>query len=382
MKEKRMIKRHIDSLGADISLLGFGCMRLPVVGQDPARIDYPAAQSMVDRAIKEGVNYFDTAWPYHERMSEVFVGDTLAKYPRDRYFLASKMPSWEAFTSPAKNMETRFSEQLKKCKTGYFDFYLAHSLDRDNYKRFKQYGMYEFLKKKKAEGKIRRLGFSFHDSPELLKEIIDCYDWEFVQIQLNYLDWNILRAKECYELLTERHLPVIVMEPVRGGALATLNDKAAGILQKADPGASTASWAMRFAASLPNVMTVLSGMSTMDQLEDNVKTISNLKPLDEAESKALAEAAAMYQASGAIPCTGCRYCSDCPAGVDIPRIFSIYNFYQVYKNRIAFNNSYHALSANAQAHNCTVCGQCMTHCPQGIKVPDRLSEIASFAAVG
>jgi predicted aldo/keto reductase-like oxidoreductase len=337
---------------------------------------------MVDRAFKAGVNYFDTAWPYHEKMSEVFVGETLPKYPRDSYYLASKMPTWEVFKSPAEDMEHIFSEQLRKCKVDYFDFYLVHSLDVEHYKNMKQYRMYEFLKKKKDEGKIRRLGFSFHDHPDVLKEIVDNYKWDFVQIQLNYLDWEILKAKESYEILTERHIPVIVMEPVRGGALATLNDKAIGILKQAAPGASVASWAIRFAASLPNVMTVLSGMSSLEQVEDNLATIADFKPLNEAENKVLAEAVAAYRASGTIPCTGCRYCVDCPVGVDIPRIFSFYNLFQVNKDRGGFASGYRAISEKGQAHNCVACGQCMTHCPQGIKIPDRLKEIAAFAAAG
>jgi predicted aldo/keto reductase-like oxidoreductase len=377
-----MINRQVNSLGVDVSLLGFGLMRLPLVDKKADRIDYPVAQNMIDRAIKAGINYFDTAYVYHEKMSEVFAGDTLSKYPRDSYFLASKMPTWEVFPSPLEDMERIFSEQLKHCKVDYFDFYLIHSLDEEHYKNMKQYKMYEFLKNKKAEGKIRRLGFSFHDHPDVLKEIVEGYAWDFVQIQLNYLDWEILKAKENYECLTEHHIPVIVMEPVRGGALATLNEKALGILKKADAGVSAASWAIRFAASLPNVMTVLSGMSTPEQLEDNIKTIENFKPLGEAERRAIADAVTAYRASGTIPCTGCRYCSDCPAGVDIPRIFSFYNIFQVNKDQGGFTSGYRAISEQERAHNCVACGQCMTHCPQGIQIPDRLKEIAAFAAAG
>ncbi|MDR2211019.1 MAG: aldo/keto reductase, partial [Spirochaetaceae bacterium] len=186
-----MVKRHIDSLGVDVSLLGFGCMRFPIINNDYSKIDYPQAQKMIDRAFERGVNYFDTAWPYHEKMSEVFVGEALSKYPRDSYFLASKMPTWESFPSPREDMEKLFSEQLKKCRVDYFDFYLIHSLDKEHLKNCRNYQMYEFLKKKKDEGKIRRLGFSFHDNPELLEEIVRSYTWDFAQIQLNYLDWEV-----------------------------------------------------------------------------------------------------------------------------------------------------------------------------------------------
>jgi predicted aldo/keto reductase-like oxidoreductase len=377
-----MVKRHIDSLGVDVSLLGFGCMRFPVINNEYSKIDYPLAQKMIDRAFEMGVNYFDTAWPYHEKMSEVFVGEALAKYPRDRYFLASKMPTWEVFKSPREDMEKIFSEQLEKCRVDYFDFYLVHSLDKEHLKNCRDYQMYEFLKKKKDEGKIRRLGFSFHDNPELLEEIVQSYAWDFAQIQLNYLDWEVLNAKRLYEYLTEKHIPVIVMEPVRGGSLAALSDKAAGLFKKADPQASISSWAIRFAASLPNVMTVLSGMSTLEQVEDNVRTLSDFKPLNEGEYQIINEAVAVYKASGTIPCTGCRYCTDCPQGVAIPRIFSHYNLYQIDKNKGAFANNYRSLLEREKAHNCVGCGLCMTHCPQQIKIPDFLKEIAAFAEAG
>ncbi|MDR2101695.1 MAG: aldo/keto reductase, partial [Treponema sp.] len=228
-------------------------------------------------------------------------------------------------------------------------------------------------------GKIRRLGFSFHDNPELLEEIVRSYTWDFAQIQLNYLDWEVLNAKRLYECLTENHIPVVVMEPVRGGALAALSDKAAALLKKADPQASISSWAIRFAASLPNVMTVLSGMTTLEQVEDNTHTLSDFKPLSEEEYRVLNEAVAAYRASGTIPCTGCRYCTDCPQGVAIPRIFSHYNLYQIDKNKGAFTNNYQSLLEQEKAHNCVGCGLCMTHCPQQIKIPDFLKEIATFA---
>ncbi|MDR2629400.1 MAG: aldo/keto reductase [Spirochaetaceae bacterium] len=375
-----MVKRHVDSLGVDVSLLGFGCMRLPLIDNDSSKIDYPRAQELIDRAFEGGVNYFDTAWPYHEKMSEVFVGEALSKYPRDRYFLASKMPTWEIFNSPREDMEKLFSEQLRKCRVDYFDFYLVHALDAGHLENCRKYRMYEFLKKKKDEGKIRRLGFSFHDNVEVLEEVVKSYAWDFAQIQLNYLDWEVLNAKGLYEYLSEKHIPVIVMEPVRGGALATLNEKAAGLLKKAAPQSSISSWAIRFAASLPNVMTVLSGMSTLEQVEDNIHTLSDFTPLSEGEYQVISEAVTAYKASGTVPCTGCRYCIDCPQGVAIPRIFSHYNLYQIDKNKEAFANNYRSLLEREKAHNCVACGLCTTHCPQQISIPDTLKEIAAFAA--
>ncbi|MDR0732180.1 MAG: aldo/keto reductase [Treponema sp.] len=374
-----MEKRQIPSLNAGVSLLGFGLMRLPVTGSDKSKIDYSVAGSMVDRAIEGGINYFDTAYVYHERKSEIFAGDVLSKYKRESYYLATKMPTWDAVPSAA-DVPRVFEKQLKKCKTDYFDFYLVHSFDHDHYEQFIKYNMYDYLSKQKEAGRIRRLGFSFHADPSLLEKVVKNHTWDFAQIQLNYVDWEMLNAKRFYDFLTENRIPVVVMEPVRGGALAALNDKASGILKKAAPQASLASWAIRFAASLPNVMTVLSGMSTPEQLEDNLKTMTPFRPLSEEDYKTIKEAAAAYIASGTVPCTGCRYCMDCPAGVDIPRIFSQYNHYQISKNRNTFTGTYRYLLEKEKAHNCVNCGRCVKLCPQGIDIPKHLKEIAEFAA--
>jgi predicted aldo/keto reductase-like oxidoreductase len=379
-----MEKRTIPSLDAAVSLLGFGCMRLPLLAKDKPDIDYKAGQEMVDRAIEAGVNYFDTAWMYHTGLSETFIGEALSHYPRGSFYLATKMPVWMAASEA--ELEKIFSEQLKKCKTEYFDFYLAHNLSRSNFQKLQEMKVFEFLSKKKEEGKIRRLGFSIHDNPEILEKVASAYPWQFAQIQLNYVDWDALDAKRQYEILTRKKLPVIVMEPVRGGVLANLNPKAADILKKANPAASQASWALRFAASLPNVMTVLSGMSSPEQVTDNLKTFAKFTPLTEADYGVLREAATAYRASGAVPCSGCRYCMPCPSGVDIPRVFSIYNHYKAMQGTpmapIVFLNTYTTLIEKEKAHNCAECGQCESHCPQGIKVTGFMKEIAAFAARG
>ncbi|MDR3199994.1 MAG: aldo/keto reductase, partial [Spirochaetales bacterium] len=259
-------------------------------------------------------------------------------------------------------------------------------LSRANFQKLQELKIYEFLAKKKEEGKIRRIGFSIHDNPEVLEEVASAYPWEFAQIQLNYVDWETLDAKRQYEYLTSRNIPVIVMEPVRGGALASLNEKALGVLKKADPKASAASWALRFAASLPNVMTVLSGMSSPEQVEDNLATFNPFRPLSDAEHAVIKEAATAYRASGTIPCSGCRYCMPCPAKVDIPRVFAIYNHYKALSDPrmapIVFRNTYTTLMEGEKAHNCAECGQCESHCPQGIKIPGFMKEIAAFAAAG
>ena len=373
-----MEKRKIASLNAEVSLLGFGLMRLPVVGGDRSKIDYSKAQAMVDRAYKAGVNYFDTAYVYHDKESEVFAGATLSQYPRDSYYLGTKLPTWGPVQS-RDDAARVFDEQLKKCKIDYFDFYLAHSLQDDRMETFKNH-VYEFLRKKKEEGLIRRLGFSFHDTPDLLKEVVKNYEWDFAQIQLNYLDWETADAKGLYGILTENKLPVIVMEPVKGGTLANLSEKPLEVLKKADPASSAASWALRFAGSLPNVMTVLSGMTEPEQVEDNLKTFGTFRPLSDADRRVLEEAATAFHSSGTIPCTACRYCMDCPSGVDIPRILAQYNHYLSTKNRINFSNQYRTIGQSAQAHNCVDCGACVKLCPQKIDIPKYMKEITDLSA--
>ena len=373
-----MEKRKIASLNADVSLLGFGLMRLPLMSDDKTKIDYIKAETMIDMALKGGVNYFDTAYVYHNMQSEVFVGETLSKHKRDSYYLATKMPTWDLVKSDG-DTERIFDEQLKKCKTDFFDFYLIHSLQDDRMDSMAK-NIYGVLRRKKEEGLIKRLGFSFHDHCGVLKEIVKNYDWEFAQIQLNYLDWENADAGGLYKILTEKGLPVVVMEPVKGGTLAVLNEKTLQVLKDADPAASPASWALRFAASLPNVMTVLSGMTEPEHVADNLKTFGNFRPLSEEERVVLARAANVYRSSGAIPCTGCRYCMDCPSGVDIPRVLAQYNHYLSNKNRINFINQYRALNRSMQAHNCVNCGKCVELCPQKIDIPKHLKDVVNFFA--
>jgi len=373
-----MEKRYIDSLKAEVSLLGFGMMRLPVMADDKSKIDYPKARSMIEKAYRAGVNYFDTAYVYHGKESEVFAGDVLSQFPRDSYYLATKIPTWDIVKSK-DDAERIFDEQLKKCKTTYFDFYLAHSLESGRLDNLKN-NIYDFLRKKKEEGLIRRLGFSFHDNPEVLKKIVKQYEWDFAQIQLNYLDWETADAKSLYAILAENKLPAVIMEPIKGGGLARFNDATMEVLKKANAGASAASWALRFAASLPNVMTVLSGMTEPEHVEDNLKTFAAFTPLTDAERKVLAEVATVYHSTGIIPCTGCRYCMDCPYGVDIPRILAQYNYYLYSKNTINFRNQYRTLKNSEQAHNCANCGACVKLCPQRIDIPKHMKEVADFTS--
>jgi predicted aldo/keto reductase-like oxidoreductase len=372
--EKRLIKKS----GEELSLLGFGLMRLPLK-EGSREIDKALALEMVDYAKARGVNYFDTAYVYHEGNSETFAGESLSRYDRDSYKLATKMPLM--MLRQAEQVESIFEEQLKKCRVDYFDYYLLHNINRGQLKAIEDLKVYEKLKEKQRQGKIRHLGFSFHDSPETLEKVVGNYDWDFAQIQLNYLDWDQQDAKGQYTILESKGIPVNVMEPVRGGALADLGGGAEAIFKAADPKASIPSWAIRFAASLPGVQVVLSGMTAMEHVTDNVATMENFKPLSEAEREVIAKAVLAYRTAGAIPCTGCRYCMDCPQGVDIPRNLASYNGYLFKKERnvpgynFSFNMEYNGMGEERQAHNCVACRICEEKCPQHIEISRQMELI-------
>lgn len=372
-----MEMRRFRDTDIQISLLGLGCMRLPKIDPDKAEIDIPKAEEIIDYAYNHGINYFDTAYPYHGGQSEIVTGQALKKYPRESYNLATKYPMTKL--DSADQIDPLFHEQLEKCQADYFDFYLCHAMNKARFERMKETGLYEYLKKKKEEGVIRHLGFSFHDKPEVLQQIVDEYEWDFAQIQLNYMDWEMQDAKKQYEILTAKGIPVIVMEPVRGGSLASLCEESDAIFKEAAPDKSIASWALRYAMSLPNVMVVLSGMSTMEQIQDNVATASNFQPLNPDEYAVIDKALATFREKKTIPCTGCRYCMDCPAGVDIPKMFAIYNQFAIHKRVESFKNDYLAVDEHHRADRCVGCGACMIPCPQGIAIPDRMTEIARMA---
>ena len=368
-----MEMRQYRDTDVKVSLLGMGCMRLPKVDPEKEDIDYEKAQEIIDYAYANGVNYFDTAYGYHGGQSEVFVGHALKKYPRDSFFLASKMPIW--CVKEKGDVERIFNEQLQRCQTDYFDFYLFHSQNAANFQKCQEFGVYEFLSQMKAEGKIRRLGFSFHDTPEVLRHICDTYPWDFAQIQLNYLDWEMQDAKTQYQILNDREIPVIVMEPVRGGALASPCEAADILFREERPDKSVASWAIRFAASLPGVLTVLSGMSNMEQVRDNVDTMTRFEPLTDREREVIDEALEAYRKKDTVPCTGCRYCMDCPFGVDIPKMFSLYNHYVLDRDGEDYLEAYEAQPESERADQCQACGACMEKCPQHIRIPDQMVTI-------
>ncbi|MDR1764482.1 MAG: aldo/keto reductase [Dysgonamonadaceae bacterium] len=375
-----MITRKFENISENVPLLGFGCMRLPVKSSF-ADIDEEKAQEMVDYAMAHGVNYFDTAWMYHDGNSERFLAKALAKYPRGSYFLNSKMPTM--FIKSEADVERIFNEQLKKCGVDYFDFYLLHNLGEDHLKIMRKHRVYEQVREKLETGQIRHFGFSFHGRPETLLEIVDNYEFEFAQIQLNYLDWDLQNASALYKILEDRKLPVIIMEPLRGGALARLCDESLRIFGEANTSVSAASWALRFAASLPGVMTVLSGMTELPQVKDNIATMENFRPLDDGERETIEKALDAYRKSLAIPCTACRYCMDCPQGVDIQRVFAVYNNYRAGivnrrpMNDMLFRTENELIGEDHLASQCIACGQCVELCPQSIDIPHWMEVISA-----
>ena len=355
----------------EVSLLGLGAMRLPcktpVKREANPLIDYKKGQELVDAAYNNGVNYFDTAYMYHAGKSEKFIGTALKKYPRDSYFLADKLPIWMC---PKKtDMEKVFRKQLERTDHDYFDFYLLHSLNKENYEKCEKFGAYDFVLEKQREGKIKNIGFSFHGTIDDLKKIVSEHKWDFAQIQMNYLDWKNQNAEEQYQILTDAGIPVIVMEPVRGGKLAEVSSDIEEMFRKAKPQSSVASWAISFAASHPNVMTILSGMNSLEQLNDNIDTLTDFVPMTDTELNICQNAAAMINKSDIIPCTGCDYCADCPENIKISTIFSVYNKLKTgeYTKEQA-EAEYRQIDAVADA--CIGCGKCASHCPQSIKIPE------------
>ena len=367
----KVTRRRYRNTDMTMPLLGFGLMRLP---QKDGKVDYPTAEKMVELAMNAGCNYFDTAYMYHGGESEKFVGKVLTKYPRESYYLTSKMPI--VMMSGEADNERIFREQLARTRSGYFDFYFLHWLNEKHWGMAQRFKTLEFMKKMQKEGKIRRLGFSFHGEPETLKKIAEAHPWDMVQIQLNYLDWELCRSREQYELLTKLGIPVSVMEPLKGGTLVRLTPESKKVFEKANPNVSTASWGLRYVASLPNVQVVLSGMSAIEHMQDNIRTFAPLKPLTNAERKVIAEALAAYRKSGAVPCTACRYCSPCPVGVDIPRNLALLN--QVKGGLPLFHAKlvYDAMQEDERASSCVGCGACLKKCPQQIKIPTLMKQIA------
>lgn len=367
-----MEKRRFDKLGIDVSLLGFGCMRFPTNSE--GKIDRPLAQEMLDKAIAAGVNYIDTAYPYHDGESELFVGEALKKYPRDSYYLATKLPIW--FINTIEDVDKYFNEQLEKLQTDHFDFYLMHAMNRGSWRKMVELGTVKRLEELKAEGKIRFLGFSFHDEYSAFEEIINYRDWDFCQIQLNYMDTEDQAGMKGYKLAEEKGVPLTIMEPVKGGSLAKLSDDIMDIFGELRPGKSAASFALRYVATLPNILTVLSGMSTMDQVDDNLATFTDFEPMTDKEYEAIDRIKDIMNSRIQNGCTGCRYCMPCPFGVDIPGNFSVWNRYHMYRNYgVVKGNWDNMVKDGKTAEACKKCGKCEQACPQHLSIREDLQKV-------
>lgn len=360
----------------ELSLLGFGAMRLPL--NEDGSIDEKQVFEMVKYAGEHGVNYYDTAYPYHQGNSELVMGRALKQFPRESYCLATKYPGHQI--SSSYNPAEIFEIQLKKCDVEYFDYYLLHNVYENSIQVYtdSKWGIIDYFIKQKEMGRIKHLGFSCHGSTELLKEFLDGYGdkMEFCQIQLNYLDWTLQDAKAKYELLTKRNIPVWVMEPVRGGKLAAVDKGNEEKLKELRPEESVASWAFRWLQGLPNVKMVLSGMSSMEQMIDNVHTFEQENPLSEKEKETLMQLAETMKDS--LPCTGCRYCCDgCPKGIDIPKMIGYYNEMKVAPS-FNIGMSLDAVDKEHLPSACIKCGKCKNSCPQNIDITSALEELTDM----
>ena len=359
--------------------LGFGLMRLP---EKDGKIDYDTVCGMADKYMAAGLNYFDTAYVYHGGTSEVAARECVVKrYPRDSFYLATKLPAWELKTEDDR--DRIFGIQCERAGVDYFDYYLLHSLeDGYNYDTYERLNCFEWGVQKKAEGRIKHFGFSFHGTPALLEKVLDKHpEVEFVQIQLNYADWDnpVVGSGKLYEILHARNIPMIIMEPVKGGTLADPVPEIKELFEAVRPGASPASWALRYVGSMPGVMTILSGMSTPEQMSDNVSTFTDFKPLSEEERKTIEKARRILLDTPTIGCTSCRYCCDgCPQGIKIPDIFTLMNAVRMYKESWRAKNLYNSsIAPSARASDCLGCGQCEGVCPQHLPIIELLKDASA-----
>jgi len=366
-----------------LSALGFGAMRLPTVNGNDPDIDEKAAAELVDYAMKNGVNYYDTAWGYHSGNSEIVMGKILKNYPREKFYLASKFPGYDL--SNMTKVKEIFEKQLEKCQVEYFDFYLFHNVCEMNINEYldPQYGIYDFLTEQKRNGRIKHLGFSAHGSYDVMKRFLDAYgkDMEFCQIQLNWLDWTFQGAKEKAELLKDYNIPVWVMEPVRGGKLAKLAERDEAALTALRPDEKIPAWAFRFIQSVPEVVVTLSGMSNFDQVKDNIKTFEEDKPLNEKEMAEILSIADKIAKKTSLPCTECRYCtSHCPQGLDIPELIKLYNEHCLTGGGFIAPMALMAVPDDKKPSSCVGCRSCEAVCPQQIKISEAMSDFTSKLA--
>ncbi|MCC8073130.1 MAG: aldo/keto reductase [Clostridiales bacterium] len=364
-----------------LSALGLGAMRLPVINGDDSVIDETAAAEMVAYAMEKGINYYDTAWGYHGGNSEIVMGKILKNYPRDSFYLASKFPGYDV--SNMDKVEEIFEKQLEKCQVEYFDFYLFHNVCEMNIDCYldEKYGIFDYLIKQKNNGRIKHLGFSAHGSYEIMKRFLDAYgkDMEFCQIQLNYLDYKFQNAKDKLDLLKEWNIPVWVMEPLRGGKLASLSDTDAQKLKSLRPNESAVQWAFRFLQSIDEVTVTLSGMSNLEQLKQNISTFDEEKPLSSVQMDAILAVADSMISNIALPCTACRYCTThCPMGLDIPSLISLYNEHRSTDGGFIAPMLLSTYSDDKKPSACIGCKSCEAVCPQQIKISEVMSDFASM----
>ena len=359
---------------------GFGFLRLPRISQDDEKdIDYSVLNPMVDRFLEMGGSYFDTAYTYLGGVSEEAIRKSLVeRYPRSHFRLADKLPGYQV--KSYEECQVYFEESLRRCGVTYFDVYLLHWLNDKNYAIAEKQDEFRFLRECKTKGKALKIGFSYHDGPELLDQILTAHpEVDYIQLQINYLDWDstALQARKCYEVAVKHQKQVIVMEPVKGGSLVNLPEEAESVLKKLKPEASLASWAIRFASSLENVEIVLSGMNTMEQMEDNMRPFT---PLTKKEQNELSYVAALIRSNTAVPCTSCGYCiPHCPIGIPIPEYFALYNDYaRSPKEDWKMQHAYDALAKRKiHASACVQCRQCVANCPQKIEITSLLRKVAS-----
>lgn len=363
-----------------LSALGMGAMRLPVVDGDDSKINEAAAFAMVDEAMARGVNYYDTAWGYHNGNSELVMGKALARHPREKFYLATKFPGYDL--SNMGKVEEIFEKQLEKCQVEYFDFYLFHNVCEMNIDAYldPKYGTYDYLLAQKKNGRIRHLGFSAHGDYDVMKRFLEAYgkDMEFCQIQLNYLDWDFQDAKRKVELLNQWNIPVWVMEPLRGGKLASLAPEDEAKLKALRPDEGIPAWAFRYLQSIPSVVVTLSGMSNMEQMKENIATFETDKPLNETELETLHAIAQGMVKKIVLPCTACHYCtSHCPQGLDIPNLLSLYNEHCFTQGGFIAPMALSAIPADKQPSACIGCRSCEAVCPQGIKISEAMADFTA-----
>lgn len=368
-REGNVAKRKFKDI--EVPLLGFGCMRFPMKNE---KVDFSELELMTDYAISHGANYFDTAYMYVGGKSEESIGKVLKNYKREDIIIADKSPA--IFMHSKEDVRKIFDEQLKRCQTDYFDFYMVHNINKNTIDNYKNFDMYNQIMKFKKEGKVKYVGFSFHGDPKMLKTVAAEHPWDFCQLQVNWLDWDVVKAKEQYDIARENNIPVTVMEPLRGGALCNLPENAAVKLKEIAPNDTQPAFGLKWAASRENVITVLSGMSNLQQMKENIATFEKFEPVTEKQDEQIKDVVKIVQSQGEINCTACKYCMEvCPLGINIPAAFSLYNQYKSTQNKLLFSIYYDSLSENERPDKCIKCGLCNKNCPQNLNIPELLAKI-------